>query len=71
MPDNPTMLPLSVEKLDIHLEQRIQERLNLGHLYQIEDSEDGPEACCTGRAAASIWRVVQDAIREAGWKIVK
>jgi hypothetical protein len=61
--------PLSEEKLARYVEQRIQERANLGHLYQIEDGPDGPEAAFTDCAAASLWRVVQDAIREAGWKI--
>lgn len=63
--------PLSEEKLERHVEQRIQERANLGHLYRIEDGHDGPEAMLTGRAAASLWRAVQDAIREAGWRITR
>lgn len=62
--------PLSEEKLQTHVEQRIQERADLGHLYRIEDGPDGPEAMLTGRAAASLWRAVQDAIREAGWRII-
>lgn len=63
--------PLSEEKLELLVEQRIQERANLGHLYKIEDGSEGPEASFTPRAAASLWRVVQDAVREAGWRIVK
>lgn len=68
---NSTTKPLSEEKLELHVEQRIQERANLGHLYRIEDGPDGPEVMLTGRAAASLWRCVQDAVREAGWRIVK
>jgi hypothetical protein len=59
----------STEKLKRYVEQCIQERANLGHLYQIEDGPDGPEAALTDCAAASLWRAVQDAIREAGWRI--
>lgn len=68
--DGPTR-PLSEEKLELHVEQRIQERANLGHLYKIEDGPEGPEASFTPSAATSLWRVVQDAVREAGWRIVK
>lgn len=71
MNDPKTTRPLSEEKLEIHVEQSIRERASLGHLYRIEDGPDGPEATLTGRAAASLWRAVQDAVREAGWRIVK
>jgi hypothetical protein len=58
--------------MDAHVEQRIQERLNLSHLWEIETDEDGyPQASATPKAAASLWRVVQDAVREAGGAIIK
>ena len=65
------MIPLSEAQLHTHVEQRIQERANLGHLYVIEQAEDGPVAVLRGNAAASILRVVLDAVREAGWKVTK
>ena len=65
------MIPLSEEKMHAHVEQRIQERADLQHNYEITQGDDGPEASFTGCAAASIWRVVLDAVREAGWKITK
>lgn len=34
--------PLAPEYLHAHLEQRIEERLHLGHLYRIEQGEDAP-----------------------------
>jgi hypothetical protein len=63
-------LPLLRRDLDVHVEQRIKERMDLSHLYLIEPGPDGPEACATEAAAASIWRVVQDAIQEAGWRCI-
>ena len=60
---------LEIHQLFVHVEQRIQERCNLGHLYMIEQSDDGPVACMTDEAAASIWRAVYGAIKEAGWRI--
>lgn len=59
--------PLEVAALVNHVTQCIQERMNLGHLYTIEDGE----ACATDEAAASIWRVVYLSIREGGWRLVK
>ena len=63
--------PLSEEKLGLLIEQRIQERANLGHIYSIEEGPEGPDAVFNDRAAASLWRAVQDAIREAGWRILR
>lgn len=72
VPQTTTKFPAQTEAvMQAHVEQRIQERLNLGHLYCVEDGEDGPEASCTGPAAASVWRVVLDAVREAGWRVTK
>ncbi len=62
---------LAESQMHSHVEQRIQERMNLGHLYRIEQGDEGPEGCCSPRAAASVWRVVLDAVREAGWRIVR
>jgi hypothetical protein len=66
-----TLIPLSEERLHDLIESRIAERANLGHLYTITEGEDGPDASFTPRAAASILRVVLDAVREAGWRITK
>jgi hypothetical protein len=66
-----TTRTLTEIQMHAHVEQRIQERMNLSHLYRIEQGEDGPQAVCTGCAAASIWRVVLDAVREAQWRITK
>ena len=63
--------PLSERDLETHVEQRIAERMALTHLYRIEQGENGPCAVPRGQAAASIWRVVQDAVREAGGRIVR
>ena len=57
-------------RLGVYVVQRIQERANLGHLYEIEDTPDGPMAYMTEAGAKSIWRVVQDALDEAGWRIM-
>lgn len=66
-------MSLTQEKLDLHVEQRIGERANLRHNMTIEHDEedDAPRACLTGRAPASIWRAVREAIDEAGWRIVR
>lgn len=64
-----TTAPLPRHNLNLHVAQRIKERMELGHLYLVEPGPDGPEASATGAAPASIWRVVQDAIQEAGWRI--
>ena len=63
--------PLTVATLDAHIEQCIIERASLHHLYQINwnEGEQEYEASMKPRAAASIWRAVQDAITEAGWKL--
>jgi len=66
-----TRLPLDELSLDAHVEDAIMERANLRHLYDIEQGEGGPEAVMKSRAAASIWRRVQEAITEAGWKVCK
>ncbi len=71
MSQNDTTVPLSLGRLNAYVEQRIIERANLRRLYDIEWNEEEQEytACMKSRAAASIWRVVQDALKEAGWKI--
>ena len=60
------MSDLTEARMHMHVEQRIHERLNLSHLWRVEDGE----AVAADGAAASVWRVVQDAVREAGWKMV-
>ena len=58
--------------IDAHVIQRIEERLHLRHLWDIEIDEEGcPQAYATPMAATSIWRVVQAAVREAGGAIVR
>ena len=59
------------DTLNRHVMQRIKERMDLSHLWLIEPGPDGPEVYATEAAAASIWRVVQDALNEAGWGIAK
>ena len=59
--------PLSEANLEIHVEERIEERMALSHLWRIEDGEVVP----TERAGASLWRVVKDAVAESGWRIVR
>ncbi len=69
--DPRTVTTLTETQMHAHIEQRIQERANLGHLYVIEQSDDGPVGVFRGNAAASILRVVLDAVREAGWRVTK
>lgn len=68
-----TRLPLREAELEAHVEQRILERLQLRHLYKIEWDEAKQEyvAIMKPRAVTAIWRVVQDAVGEAGWKIAR
>jgi hypothetical protein len=63
------MAMMTGEQLNEYIIERIRERLNTRNLYQVVLSEDGCEAVCRPAAAASVWNVVQDAIREVGWAV--
>lgn len=63
------MALMTIEQLDEYIVERIQLRLNMRNIYNVVLSEDGCEALCRPGAAASVWRTVQDAIREVGWAV--
>lgn len=67
--ESDTAIPITRVNLNSHVVQRIKERMDLSHLWIIEPGPDGLEAYPTEEAAGSIWRVVQDAIKEAGWRV--
>jgi hypothetical protein len=54
------------DAMDTHMQQVITERLNLGHLYAIEDGE----AYCKPAAASSVWRLVREEVERAGWRLI-
>jgi hypothetical protein len=58
------------EKLDLHVAQRIRERVDIA-LVICRDDEDNFVAMLREGGERSVWQVVQGAIREAGWKVAE
>ena len=62
--------PWSQLKLDLHVTQRIRERLQVSTMIRHEVAPDGEVShVLRPDGEASLWGVVREAIKDAGWQV--
>ena len=63
--------PWPRERMDLHVKQRILERVSICLRPAGLDEDGEPIWEMREGGEGSVWAVVQEAIREAGWKITQ